>query len=91
MVRRPKQTILQRIERGIEMQVPKHFTLNDVWEIMMEIAEVAPWAEDYIRQKGALFICYREDLAKKLALSGFLYKKRRRISIYQHWGEAAAA
>ncbi len=90
-VRRVNNSTFQRVEGGIVMMIPKRFTLNRVHDAFTEIAEVYPWSEDYIRQKGDTFICYRKDLARALALYGFLYKHVREFPVYQAWGKTVAA
>lgn len=90
-VRRVNGSLLQRIEKVIVMLIPKAFTLNDVHHAMMEVADAYPCSEDYIVQKGGMFICYRDDIAKAMAASGFLYKKKKKMPIYQTWGGQYAA
>lgn len=87
-VRRINGSLLQRIEKVFVMVIPKSFTLNDVHCAMMEVEEIQPFYEDYIVPKGSTFFCYRADIAEQMALSGFLYKKQKKIPRYQLWTAA---
>jgi hypothetical protein len=71
------------------MEVPSHFTLNDIAEVISEMSETSAFIEEEFHIHGQYFVCMTKRAALQFVLYGFWPGKYEIFPEYQQWKMAA--